>query len=482
MKRAFTCLAVILILGAICAPTHADGFDVEGERTKLRGWLADKHADLGDEYKKVQVYTLARRQYDRARELEPDNRKAWQGLGFRKKGDVWVIDEALPDENGVVGNDYLEAIKKPNEEKDKTWEKCADRCRRLVEKAQKSDTRAARILAIELLYYVPDDPEARKLRGHVQHEEVWRPGFAKSWREEGMKILADESFGEALEGDDEQAKEIGSSFARRESESLITRTSHDVTRAKMLHRAALATMKRSAEMLGVETPPFGGHQYTITHLQSKDEYEAMLSKVLKLEGKELEFAKRLAGHGQSKPYGYFCYAGSDTSADDMLCNTVSLRVLAHAQGGGGNRAAWVNTGFSYFITSHVLNTTMTRRYTIEKEGATASDHEVIPEFTKKSGSPELLREVALYNLTFERDVPLRTLIATEINDLQQSHAAKAFSFIEFAFANHKEAAQKWLKGGGKSEAKDRVAAMEAAFGKSLEELENEWREWVLLNY
>lgn len=483
MRRTTTATLAAAIFLLISTTSHAGDFDLESERTKLWEWLADKHADLGDEYAEAKIYRLARKQYDRARELEPDNRKAWQGLGYKKKDGGWVIDEALPEEDGVSGNEYLEAVKKPNAEKEKIWEKCADRCRRLMEEAQKKDdTRAARIIAVELLYYLPDDAEARKLRGHTLHEEVWRPDFAKKWREEGKKILEGEGFGEEMEGEDEQAKLIRATFARRESEWLITRTTYDATRAKMLHRAALATIKRASELMAVTDAPFDGHKYTITHLRSAEEYEAMLTKVLKLKGDDLDFAKRLAGHGQSKPYGYFCKSNSDASADDMLCNTIALRILAHHQTGRSDRAPWVDTGWGYFVTSHVLNTTMTRRYTLEKAGATASDHKVIPEFTKKSGSPELLREVALYNIRFKHDIPMRELIATKINDLQQGHAAKSFSFMEFAFANYKDAAQKWLKSGGQQEAKDRVTAIETAFGKSLEELENEWREWVLLNY
>lgn len=483
MRRTTTAIFATAILLVLGTTSHAGDFELESERTKLWEWMADKHADLGDEYAKVQIYTLARKQYDRSRELEPDNRKAWQGLGYKKKSGNWELDEALPEKDGVSGNEYLEALKKPNEEKEEVWEKCADRCRKLMEKARKADNnRAASILAVELLYYLPDDADARKLRGHTLHEEVWRPGFAKKWREEGKKILADESFGEEMEGEDEQAKLIDATFQRRESEWLITRTTYDVTRAKMLHRAALATIKRACELMAVTEPPFDGHKYTITHFQSKDEYEAMLTKVLKLEGDKLDFAKRLSGHGQSKPYGYFCWSNSDTGANDMLCNTIALRVLAHHQDGKSDRAPWIDTGWGYFVTSHVLNTTQTRRYTLVKGGATASEHEVIPEFTKKSGSPELLREVALYNIKFKRDIPMRELIATKINDMQQSHAAKSFSFIEFAYANYGDAAKEWLKSGGRQEAKDRVAAIETAFGKSLEDLENEWREWVLLNY
>jgi hypothetical protein len=250
-----------------------------------------------------------------------------------------------------------------------------------------------------------------------------------------------------------------------------------------MHRNAEAAMKRAMELLGKEGAPFGRHKYTILHLQNFEEFEAMLTKVLKLEGDELEFGLQLSGYGQSKPYGYFTWANTEGGADDMLCNTIALRVLAHAQEEGlADRVPWVDTGWGYFVTSHTLGTTLTQRYTMKKEGATTTGAPVIPEFTKKAGTPDLLREVALYSIRHDRDIPLRQLDATEVNDMQQEHAAKSFSFMEFIYATQPDKARAWLKAGGDNKAEDRIKKMEQHFGKPLEELENDWREWVLLNY
>ena len=483
MKRVLFTVAVLFLLLAQSVPVHGADFDYDKERVKLWEWLAEKHADLGDKYKAVLIYKLARKQYDRARELEPDNKSAWKGLGYKQRSGEWVADELMPEEDGVLGREYLEARKKPDEEKLKVWEKCADRCRKLMESAAKAgDTRAARIAAVDLLYYEPDNAEGRKLRGHEKDGDTWLPAFAKKWRDEGHKLVEAAGFGEEVEGEDEQAKLIGTIFDRRQSEFLMVRTTLSTPRANFLHRNADATIKRSMELLGTTGVPFGQHKYTMTHLQSRDEYAAMLEKVLKLEGDKLEFAKRLAGHAQREPWGYFCYSPTDASADDMLCNTMSLSVLAYAQDGVRDRAPWVDTGFGYLLTSQLMGSTIVQRYTLEKAGATASDHDIVPEFTKKSGTPDLLREVALYSIRFDRDVPLRQLIATEINDMQQAHAAKAFSFMEFIYDQHPEQARKWLKSGGQKKPEDRAKALADKFEKSVEDLESEWREWVLLNY
>lgn len=483
MKRALTCLTIASLLLTCSVQTRAGDFELEKDRANLWEWMADKHAKLGDEYKKALIYTQARRQYDRSRELEPENRKAWEGLGYKKRSGEWVADEPLPDKDGVNGAAFLEARKKPDAEKIDVYEKCADRARKLVKKAQDAgDDRAARIIAIDLLYYEPDNADAHKLRGHEKDGDVWLPGFAKKWRDAGHEAVKAAGFGEELEGEDEQAKAIGTTFQRRKGDWLTTRTSYDVTRAKFLHRYGESTIACTQKLLGTEGPPFGRHTYTITHLQTRDEYEGMLTKVLELEADDLAFARKLSGHGQSKPYGYFCISSSDPSADDMLCNTVSLRVLAHAQSGSSDRAPWIDTGFGYLVTSQVLGSTMVQRYTMKVVGTTTTDDEVIPEFSKKAGMPELLREVALYNVNFNRDIKLRELIATEINDMQQAHAAKSFSFMEFIFEQHAEQARKWLKRGGEKKPGDRAKALEEDFGQSVEDIEAEWREWVLMNY
>lgn len=489
--------ALLLVLPVVAATAgnlettaHADGtptvqaaVDIAKERAKLCDFLADKHAELGETYKKALLNREARRQFDRARDLVADHDKAMRGLGFKKKKDQWVEDQPLPEQDGLKPAEVIEARKKPDEERTKVYEKCADRSRKAMESARaEGDNSAAAILAIYLLYYAPEDAAARGLRSHRKGDAGWRPGFVLDWRAEGRKQLEAAGFGEEVEGEDEQAKAIESRFWRRSTQFLTVRTSVSEDRAKMLHRSMEATMKHSMALLAVSADPFGDARgYTLTHLQSDAEYEAMLTKVLKLEGDTLEFNKRLAGTGQRAPWGYICRAETTASADDMLGNTVAIRVLDQATEGKLGHPPWVNVGFSYFVTSQVLGTTSTVRYTIEQGGQTASKHEVIPEFTNASGTPEFLREVALRDVLKGNEVPLALLLTTETNDMTQRHAAKAFALIEFLFHQHAEKARQWLKSGAQ-EPGERAAALEKAFGMPAAELEKAWRAWVLANY
>jgi len=481
-------LSVTLLLSLLVAhavaqdPKQPPPFEFDKERAKAWEYLADKHADLGDDYKKAQVYGDARKHYDRARQLIPDMPKAMKGLGFDKRRGEWVMDKPLPEKEVLDAKALAEARKKPDDKKPKDYVRCAERCKRLMEDARKAgDERGQRLAAIDLLYYDPENAEARKLRKHAKDGEDWLPDFAKAWRDEGRKALEAGTFGEEITAEDPQAKEIGGKFWSRQSAWLVVRTSVDENRAKMMHRAVEVHTARAMTLLGLKDQPFGpARKFTLTQVNTTALWEAMLTKVMKLEGDNLEFTKKLQGTYMREPSGFLTRGVFEASADDMIGNSTVIQVMYRARG-GGETPPWISVGFSYLITSQVLGSTSTVRYTIEQKGATSSSHEVIPEFTKKSGSPELLREVALMDVVFGKDPALNNLLLLETNDMNQSAAAKAFSLMEFFFHQYPDQARKWLNTPA-AEKKERVKELTDMFGKSIEELELQWREWVLARY
>jgi hypothetical protein len=483
--RLFSAVLLLLLVVpcAVAQPKEPPPFEFEKELARLWEYLADKHADMGDEYKKAQVYLDARKQYDRSLQFAPELPKAWKGLGYQRRQNQWVPDKLLPDKEVLDARALVEARKKPDEKKAKEFTRCAERCKRLMEDARRAgDETARRVAALYVLYYLPDDAEARKLREHVRGDADWVPDFAKVWRDEGKKAVEAGTFGEELAGEDAQAREIGARFWRRQSAFLVVRTSVDETRAKMMHRHAEANMRRAMDILGVKDQPFGaGRRMTLTQVNTTPMWEAMLTRVMKLEGDNLEFTKKLQGTFMRDPWGFMTRGVFEASADDMIGNSTAIQVLHASRGKGPDTPPWITVGFSYLVTSQVLGSTSTVRYTIEQKGATASSHEVIPEFTKKSGSPELLREVALNDVVFGVDPPLARLLVMETNDVNQSAAAKAFALMEFFFSQYPEQARKWL---GKSAAPrdERAKELETAFGKSADEIEAQWRQWVLARY
>jgi hypothetical protein len=141
----------------------------------------------------------------------------------------------------------------------------------------------------------------------------------------------------------------------------------------------------------------------------------------------------------------------------------------------------LKTGFSYLVTSQVIARCGTTRYTMKKLGQTGSDFDALPEFSKKSGSPEQLRDVILNEVIRGRDLPLEKLTQVGVNDMTIEYAAKGFSLMEYCFAKYPDATREWLKATA-PKADGRIAIIEKHLGKKVDELEKEWRAWVLMNY
>jgi hypothetical protein len=482
MKRLGLSLICLFILSIAVVDVESQRrFDLERERTRLWEWLADRHAELGDEAKRRQLYPQARSEYNRARVLVEDHRNAMRGLGFRQRRGAWVEEDPMPERPELAGEELAEASMAFREHRERVFQRCADRVQQAIDRANRAeDSEAARILASDLLFYDPENAEARRSRGHVRHENDWMPEFVLEWRKAGLDRVERASDGTPVEALDHDEEKIGVTFAKRESTHMRARAGTE-ERAAELHRLAEATMWRAMDVLGRTEEPFGrGLRFTASHVQ-RHEFEAILKEVMELDQERLIFVLRLSGHGTRNPWGFMTRAPGPLGATDQLCNTIAVRVMESTREGSGLSQPWISVGFSYMITSQTLGTTSTVRYTLEPRGRTSAGESVEPELTRRSGTPEALREIALNMVTWGSDVPLTELINTGVNDMTQHHAAKSFALMEFFFDRYNREARAWLRMPVAEQA-ERESEIVDSFGKPLSELEEEWKQWVLEQY
>jgi hypothetical protein len=474
-------ICLIILSLAVVDVESQRRFDLERERTRLWEWLADRHAELGDEAKRRQLYPMARREYNRARVLVENHRNAMRGLGFRQRRGGWVEEDPMPERPDLDGDTLAEASMAFQEQRERVFQRCADRVQQAMDRANRAeDPQAARILASDLLFYAPDNEEARRLRGHVRHENDWMPDFVQRWRESGLDRVERATDGDVVEALDHDEEKIGTTFSKRESAHMRARAGSD-ERAAELHRLAEATMWRAMDVLGRTEDPFGGGlRFTASHVQ-RHEYEAILRDVIEVEQERLNFVLRLSGHGTRNPWGFMTRAPGPIGATDQLCNTIAVRVMETTREGRTLSQPWISVGFSYMITSQTLGTTSTVRYTLEPRGRTTAGDPPTPELTRRSGTPEALREIALNMVTWGPDVPLTELIHTEVNDMTLNHAAKSFALMEFFFSRYEREARAWLRM-PVADRGERESELVDSFGKSLAEIEAEWKDWVLEHY
>ncbi|MCC6573055.1 MAG: hypothetical protein IT462_04615 [Planctomycetes bacterium] len=477
MRTLTTALFLLLLTAAVLA----GDFDFAAERAKANTWLAGEHADVGKDYAKAGLNVSARAQFERALSLVPEHADAMKGLGNKKVDGRWVSDKPLPKDD-AAGAKAADADK-IDKARDKFYGKAAERLRKLAENAEGAGLfTEANLTWSEVLYYVANDATAL---GKLGRKPDGKGGFAAPFinagREHGRKVLSEAS--EGVEGAlDPQGEGLGAKLYVHSGGAIIARATESAKRAARIHKVGAGASALAHELLGAELPLISERDpYTLTTLQKPEQYTAMVEKYTDLKGEEKALALKLMGEGQKSPWGYFVKEVYAETAEDMLANTTSLVVLQRFRAFGPRNDPWIETGFSYLVTARLLGTTLCVRYRLEEEAVTQARKASSPTIKFDTRTPEGQRAHVLGAVRLGKDIPLRVLASTELNDMKVGHAAKSLSLFEFFFDVHRDATLKWLAKKAVSKAAELEQCCEA-LGKTPEELDAEWRRWVLLSY
>jgi hypothetical protein len=136
--------------------------------------------------------------------------------------------------------------------------------------------------------------------------------------------------------------------------------------------------------------------------------------------------------------------------------------------------AWLKEGFAYYYTVKVLEST---RYHCIALG----DYNSPSGGMKDWGQSENWKDLVKKEVLEAADPDLRMMYKVQTKDLQYNQSVKAWSMISWLFDKHRETFLVWLQAVGNG-GKDQEASFKEVFGWSLEEVDNEWREYVRENY
>jgi hypothetical protein len=136
--------------------------------------------------------------------------------------------------------------------------------------------------------------------------------------------------------------------------------------------------------------------------------------------------------------------------------------------------AWLSEGFAYYYTVKVLNSTRTHcvalgSYDNPKGGE------------KNWGESENWKELVKKDVVAHADPDLRMFFGLPISELQYNASVKAWSMISWLFDKDRDKFMKWLNAVG-TQGKGQEEAMKEIFGWSFEEMDKEWRAFVIETY
>ena len=508
MRKLFMFALLLLILTPLASVTivRADReFDFAAEKTKLWSRLADDHADWGDDYSDEKLFIDAKSEFGRALYLEPENKKAMRGLGYKKQKDEWVRDQddELPVIDGVEGDEATKAREKVEKKLERFIEDCVKRLISLADDCiEAGEDDSALVCYHEVVYYDPSNEQAQSARGYVLVNGKWIREVWKDFRVAGDAEVEKASAGLKDEAVDPQATKLGITLARRYSDYFDVRTQAGDTRSQRVHKVAVAARHVSQELLGEkDTAPFAwdgevgeagkyGRTMKLLGLNQYATYISYIDEYGPKDEKQRDFQKKLAGGPIQGAYGYFWREGSDAFGDDVTANQVARRILYFYRPKNEKlgTAEWIYAGFSYYLTARVLDTTITKYYTLSEDKSGGRTRAVRkktgdePDTTRNPNlTPDDFRSIIRYEVMQGTDIALPTLAETPLNEMTEYHAAKSFSFFEWLTENHAESMRAWLKDDIK-EARQDLNKLAELLEMNVGDMDNAWRKWVLETY
>jgi tetratricopeptide (TPR) repeat protein len=466
-------LAAILMPADVTAREEKRPSEVFAEKEKKFGAaVGSRYVGLAKWDLKNLLFQFAIMDFETALEYDPRCKDARKYLGHTRRKGEWVVDPAkAPKEkqNKKPQNWTDTDMKKLLKERDELVEGvkgyAADKYAGLGMWCRKKGLDLQAKKAFELALKNDKDCEkARKAMGHVCIDGEWLTPKQAQARKEAKE-------GRFVEDGSQWESALGLRLKKAESghfriETVLTGAELkryikecETTYAYFLRDFGRSPTKevwpgRKARFLVLATTP-QWHKYVDVFGTS-----------------DKEFTKTMKGSTNRPGISGAQYQGAEGSVEgtvDMLVHRTAHFLVFHEL---GLQQCWIQEGFAYYYTLKVLNSTNTHCVARDPYSNVRND--------KGWGDSNNWKDLIKAAVRDGEDFDLRQLLGLKITGMKQPQAVKAWSVITWFFDHQKEAFMKWLDlvAGSMNQEK----AFKECFGKSLEELDKEWREYVLENY
>lgn len=454
----------------------------EGRRRDDYAAAAAAHVDAAEFCYGKKLYQVSLLEYGLALALDPENAKARERLGFKKKDGKWEdkpsgpvkrSNECPPNEVNNITSEYNERIKK-------SYAKVADRlfelgkwCR---ERKLEEEARAA---WNEALGFNTDHAKAREALGFKKDGDKWVSAGDREAADAMKKKVAGAKEGEASKEDTEEDKAIGSTLEKRKSAHFLLQGPFSQEELKEWIKLAETVFEDFHTLFGVPMDkPVVGDPVKGTLLDTEEQHKKYVDACMDGSPGQKEWFKKGGGEWDPTPprfEGWKGSGGKDEIAD--LTAHFAVHVLFHYYmgAGEGNVHPWLYECMAYTFTVRLRRSALTHCITQSTGGGAKGD------MPHDAGN---WKEATKDSVRKHEDPPIDRMLRAGINSIQGDLLLKGWSMIDWWLATRKEAFFKFLALMKEAAVNDtaQMDAWKAAFGQTPEESEAEWQKWVLSNY
>jgi hypothetical protein len=443
----------------------------------------------GEEAKSAQLFEFAVRVARRVVALDPEHKAARAVLGQSKKDGAWADDPDLvaktprrnfpakapaPEEGAAIEKKWAKDHAAARAGAAAVWTTFAEEC------AKKGDAKSAERAHRAALDLDPDQQKSRTALGYYRWQGAWLT-------EAQVRAVEAASKAETVEGESAFEGPLGVKLTKVQSAHFRIESRIPADRLKELARwLEVAYAVHLAELGRDPTSQVFPSQVRFVLCENDAEWNRWIDGFVR---RDKEFMRKLEGvwadpppgkeRGNDWSYGMKPPAdGSDETRRDHLVHRAMHAMDSFVLGLFWPH--WADEGLAHVLTIRVQG--MTRTWCV---GPTTSDYAKLDR--NKAGGAGWIDE-AEWRATVRAavlahdDLPLRTLVLQPISELGFQGTLKAWSTLDWWRREEPEALRALLAKfrGAKPDAA--AAAIEAHFGKGLEEIDDAWRRWVLRTY
>jgi hypothetical protein len=438
---------------------------------KFSADVAKRYAGVAKWDLKNKLYQFAIMDYESALEYDSRNKDARKYLGYVRRKGQWVVDPAKAPkikQNQKPQNWTDSDMKKLYEERDELLEGvkayAAGKYAELGIWCRKKGLDLQGKKAFEVaLKNDPDCEKARRALGHVCIDGEWLTPKQAQARKEAKE-------GRLVEGGSVWEGALGLRLKKSESGHFRIETVFTVDELKRYIKECETTYAYFLRDMGRSPTKevWPGRKARFLVLATEPQWHAWVDR---FGGRDKEFTKKLKGSTNRVGISGAQYQGDGNvdSTVDMLVHRTTHFLVYHEL---GLDQCWIQEGFAYYYTVKVLNSTRTHCVARDPYSNVRNDQD----WGDSNNWKDLIKQAVRDGEDFD----LRQLLGLKITGMKQPQAVKSWSMITWFFDHQKEAFMKWME--LVANGMDQEKAFKECFGKALEELDREWREYVLENY
>jgi hypothetical protein len=442
----------------------------------------------GEDAKTAQLFECAVRVARQVVLLDPDHKAARAVLGQSKKDDGWADDPSLAakaprrnfpakpvglEEGAAIERKWRKDFLAARAAAAGVWASFGDEC------AKKSDAKSAEQAWRRALETDPDQPRARAALGYFRWQGAW-------FTEPQVRAVEEASKASVVDGPSPLDAVLAATLVKVETPHFRIESRIPADRLKEIARWLETGYAIHLSELGMDpTANLFATPVRFVLCDSDADWSRWLDGFVR---QNKEFMRTLDGcwadptpakeHGLDRVYGMKPPAdGDDETRRDHVLHRAIHAINQSALGIFWPH--WADEGLAHVATIRVQ--TMTRTWCL---GPNKSEYAKLEQKDGKAGwidESEWRRTVRAAVLSHD-DLPLRTLVLKKFDELGFAGTLKAWSTLDWWRNEDPDSLRSLLGKFRGQKPEDSAKAIEEHFGKALEDLDEDWRRWVLRTY